>query len=104
MKPFLFQNFFPSFSTGVQKATWTRAPVAAQRECVFQAFGPSKEMQLYNRGIRRRLAPMLDNDRAKLELAFSLLFTLPGTPMLRLPGDSSPFRCIFGSASFTFAS
>ena len=54
-----------------------------QRQRVFDAFGPSKEMQLYDRGIRRRLAPMLDNDRRKLELAFSLLFTLPGTPMLQ---------------------
>ena len=35
----------------------------AQRERVFRAFAPAKEMQLYNRGIRRRLAPMLDNDR-----------------------------------------
>jgi maltose alpha-D-glucosyltransferase/alpha-amylase len=43
-------------------------------------------MQLYGRGIRRRLAPMLDNDRRRLELAFSLLFSLPGTPML-LYGD-----------------
>jgi len=57
-----------------------------QRERVFKAFAPAKEMQLYNRGIRRRLAPMLDNDRRKLELAFSLLFTLPGTPMLQF-GD-----------------
>jgi maltose alpha-D-glucosyltransferase/alpha-amylase len=54
-----------------------------QRARVFEAFGPTKEMQLYDRGIRRRLAPMLDNDRRKLELAFSLLFTLPGTPMLQ---------------------
>ena len=58
----------------------------AQRERVFRAFAPEKEMQLYNRGIRRRLAPMLDNDRRKMELAFSLLFTLPGTPMLQF-GD-----------------
>ncbi|HKY08843.1 MAG TPA: alpha-amylase family protein [Candidatus Binatia bacterium] len=58
----------------------------AQRERVFRAFAPAKEMQLYDRGIRRRLAPMLDNDRRKLELAFSLLFTLPGTPMLQF-GD-----------------
>jgi maltose alpha-D-glucosyltransferase/alpha-amylase len=43
-------------------------------------------MQLYQRGIRRRLAPMLDNNRQRLELAFSLLFTLPGTPMLQF-GD-----------------
>jgi maltose alpha-D-glucosyltransferase/alpha-amylase len=55
----------------------------SQRHRVFEAFGPRKEMQLYNRGIRRRLAPMLDNDRRRLELAFSLVFTLPGTPMLQ---------------------
>jgi maltose alpha-D-glucosyltransferase/alpha-amylase len=54
-----------------------------QRERVFAAFGPEKHMQLYDRGIRRRLAPMLDNDRRRLELAFSLLFTLPGTQMLQ---------------------
>jgi len=54
-----------------------------QRQRVFAAFGPAREMQLYDRGIRRRLTPMLDNDRRKLELAFSLLFTLPGTPMLQ---------------------
>jgi maltose alpha-D-glucosyltransferase/alpha-amylase len=54
-----------------------------QREKVFAAFGPSKRMQLYDRGIRRRLAPMLGNDRKKLELAFSLLFSLPGTPMMQ---------------------
>jgi maltose alpha-D-glucosyltransferase/alpha-amylase len=54
-----------------------------QREKVFEAFGPAKRMQLYDRGIRRRLAPMLGNDRRKLELAFSLLFSLPGTPMMQ---------------------
>ena len=40
-------------------------------------------MQLYDRGIRRRLTPMLGNDRRRLELAFSLLFSLPGTPMMQ---------------------
>jgi maltose alpha-D-glucosyltransferase / alpha-amylase len=54
-----------------------------QRRRVFQAFAPRKNMQLYGRGIRRRLAPMLGNDRRKLELAFSLLFSLPGTPMMQ---------------------
>jgi maltose alpha-D-glucosyltransferase/alpha-amylase len=54
-----------------------------QRQRVFDAFGPSKDMQLYNRGIRRRFAPMVDNDRRRIELAYSLLFTLPGTPMLQ---------------------
>jgi maltose alpha-D-glucosyltransferase / alpha-amylase len=55
----------------------------SQRDKVFAAFGPSKDMQLYERGIRRRLAPMVENDRRRLELAYSLLFTLPGTPMLQ---------------------
>jgi len=54
-----------------------------QRQKVFDAFGPEKRMQLYNRGIRRRLTPMLGNDRKRLELAFSLLFSLPGTPMMQ---------------------
>jgi maltose alpha-D-glucosyltransferase/alpha-amylase len=54
-----------------------------ERKEVFRAFGPDKTMQLYGRGIRRRLAPMLENDRRRLELAHSLMLTLPGTPVLR---------------------
>lgn len=54
-----------------------------QRQIVFDAFGPDKNMQLYNRGIRRRLAPMLQGDRRRLELAYSLMMTLPGTPVVR---------------------
>ena len=54
-----------------------------QRETVFKAFGPEPAMQLYDRGIRRRLAPMLEDDRRRIELAYSLMFTLPGTPVLR---------------------
>jgi len=55
----------------------------AQRNTVFEAFGPEPQMQLYERGIRRRLAPMLNGDRRRIELAYSLMFTLPGTPVLR---------------------
>jgi maltose alpha-D-glucosyltransferase/alpha-amylase len=51
-------------------------------EC-FEAFGPEPEMQLYGRGIRRRLAPMLQGDQGRLRLAYSLQFTLPGAPVLR---------------------
>jgi maltose alpha-D-glucosyltransferase/alpha-amylase len=51
-------------------------------EC-FEVFGPKAEMQLYGRGIRRRLAPMLDGDRGWIELAYALQFGLPGTPVLR---------------------
>ncbi len=54
-----------------------------QRQAVFDAFGPEPGMQLYGRGIRRRLAPMLQGDRRRIELAYSLMFTLPGTPVLR---------------------
>jgi maltose alpha-D-glucosyltransferase/alpha-amylase len=54
-----------------------------QRQAVFDAFGPDKSMQLYDRGIRRRLAPMLQGDRRRLEMAYSLMMTLPGTPVLR---------------------
>jgi maltose alpha-D-glucosyltransferase / alpha-amylase len=54
-----------------------------ERERVFAAFAPEENMQLYHRGIRRRLTPILGNDRRRLELAWSLLLSLPGTPMLQ---------------------
>jgi maltose alpha-D-glucosyltransferase / alpha-amylase len=53
-----------------------------QRLSVFERFGPEPRMQLYGRGIRRRLAPML-GDRGRLELAYSVLLSLPGTPVIR---------------------
>jgi maltose alpha-D-glucosyltransferase / alpha-amylase len=53
-----------------------------QRAHVFERFGPEPHMQLYDRGIRRRLAPML-GERAHLELAYSAMFALPGTPVIR---------------------
>jgi len=54
-----------------------------ERADVFAAFGPDPDQQLYGRGIRRRLAPMLGGDRRRLEMAYSLQFTMPGTPVLR---------------------
>lgn len=53
-----------------------------QRQCVFEQFGRDPAMQLYGRGIRRRLAPML-GERARLELAYSAMLSLPGTPVVR---------------------
>ncbi|MEV5967528.1 alpha-amylase family protein [Kribbella sp. NPDC051952] len=53
-----------------------------ERQEVFDAFGPDKDMQLYGRGLRRRLPPMLGNDPARLKMVYSLLFALPGTPVL----------------------
>jgi maltose alpha-D-glucosyltransferase/alpha-amylase len=54
-----------------------------QRQDVFRAFAPQPEMRLYGRGIRRRLAPMLNGDRRRIELAYALQFAMPGTPVLR---------------------
>ncbi|GAB2797238.1 alpha-amylase family protein [Rhabdobacter roseus] len=54
-----------------------------QRQRVYDVMGPDTSMQVYDRGIRRRLAPMLNNDRKHIELAYSLLYSLPGTPVIR---------------------
>ena len=48
---------------------------------MWEQYAPEPRMRL-NLGIRRRLAPLLDNDRRKIELANSLLFTLPGSPII----------------------
>lgn len=53
-----------------------------QRQQVFAAFGPDKNMQVYDRGLRRRLAPMLGNDQRRIRLAWSLMFSLPGAPLI----------------------
>jgi trehalose synthase len=53
-----------------------------EREEVFAALAPDEDMRIYGRGIRRRVPPMLDGDRRRLELVYSLLFALPGTPVL----------------------
>ena len=52
-----------------------------EKEQCFRIFAPKKTMQLYDRGIRRRLAPMFRGDSAKTLLAYSLIFTIPGTPV-----------------------
>jgi maltose alpha-D-glucosyltransferase/alpha-amylase len=53
-----------------------------ERQEVFAAFGPDEDMQLYGRGLRRRLPPMLGNDLNRMKMVYSLLFSLPGTPVL----------------------
>ncbi|MFC6999400.1 alpha-amylase family protein [Rufibacter roseus] len=53
-----------------------------ERQKVFESFGPDENMQLYERGIRRRLSSMLGS-RQRSELAYSLMFSLPGTPVIR---------------------
>ncbi|MFI9640832.1 alpha-amylase family protein [Micromonospora sp. NPDC051925] len=81
----------PKLPTGGQWATFLRNHdeidlsrlTADQRNDVLAKFGPDESMQLYGRGIRRRLAPMLGNDRRHIELAYALQFSLRGTPVLR---------------------
>ncbi|SDT77104.1 alpha-amylase family protein [Actinoplanes derwentensis] len=81
----------PKLPDGGQWATFLRNHdeidlsrlTAEQRKDVVGKFGPEDHMQLYGRGIRRRLAPMLGNDRRHLELAYALQFSLRGTPVLR---------------------
>jgi trehalose synthase len=53
-----------------------------ERQEVFAAFGPEKELQLYGRGLRRRLPTMLDGDERRIRMVYSLAFSLPGTPVL----------------------
>lgn len=50
---------------------------------IARAFDLTDDMWLYNRGPRRRLPPMLDGDQRRIKLAYSLMFSLPGTPVLR---------------------
>jgi trehalose synthase len=53
-----------------------------ERQEVFAAFGPDENMQVYGRGIVRRLPTMLDGDPRRIRMAYSLMFSLPGTPVL----------------------
>ncbi|HEX2980532.1 MAG TPA: maltose alpha-D-glucosyltransferase [Anaerolineaceae bacterium] len=52
-----------------------------ERDEMWRIYAPQPRMRL-NLGIRRRLAPLLDGDRRKIELANSLLFSLPGSPIV----------------------
>jgi maltose alpha-D-glucosyltransferase/alpha-amylase len=74
-----------NFLRGHDELTLERL-IEDEQQQVYDAFAPDPDMQIYNRGTRRRLAPMLDGDRHRLELAFSLMFALPGAPVV-LAGD-----------------
>jgi trehalose synthase len=54
----------------------------AEREEVFEAFAPDEAQRVYGRGITRRLPPMLGGDPRRIRMVYSLLFSLPGTPVL----------------------
>jgi maltose alpha-D-glucosyltransferase/alpha-amylase len=52
-----------------------------ERDYMYYAYASDPQMKL-NLGIRRRLAPLLDNDRRRIELLNCLLLTLPGSPII----------------------
>ncbi|MCB1991509.1 MAG: alpha-amylase family protein [Geminicoccaceae bacterium] len=54
----------------------------AERREVFEAFGPKPDMQLFGRGLRRRLPTMVDGDQDRIRMIYSLAFALPGAPVL----------------------
>jgi len=80
----------PDISAACQWATFVRNHdeltldklTNEERQEVFVAFGPEEEMQIYGRGLTRRLPPMLGGDPRRIRMAYSLMFSLPGTPVL----------------------
>jgi maltose alpha-D-glucosyltransferase/alpha-amylase len=52
-----------------------------ERDYMFRAYTQDREAKIFL-GIRRRLAPLLSNDRRQIELMNALLFSLPGTPVI----------------------
>ncbi len=52
-----------------------------ERDYMYKAYANEQTMRI-NLGIRRRLAPLVENDRRKMELMNALLFSLPGTPVI----------------------
>ncbi len=80
----------PSPSSDIQWATFVRNHdeltldklTDDERAEVFTAFGPEERMQVFGRGLIRRLPPMLDGDPRRIRMVYSLLFSLPGTPVL----------------------
>ena len=52
-----------------------------ERDYMYRSYAHDPQMRI-NLGIRRRLAPLLGNDRRKIELMNGLLFSLPGTPVV----------------------
>ena len=75
------ENQFANFVKNHDELTLDKL-TEAEREEVFAAFAPDPDMRSFGRGIRRRLPSMLGGDQRRLRLAYSLLLTLPGTPVL----------------------
>jgi maltose alpha-D-glucosyltransferase / alpha-amylase len=53
-----------------------------ERAEVFEKYAPQKKMRIFGHGIRRRLPPMFEGDRRKMELIYCIMFSLPGLPLI----------------------
>ena len=65
-----------------RRAHARQADATRSAQEVFDAFAPDEWQRVYGRGIIRRLPPMLDGDPRRIRMVYSLLFSLPGTPVL----------------------
>lgn len=82
-------NNTPKIPKGTQWATFLRnhdeltleMVTDEDRQFMWDHYAPDMKQRI-NLGIRRRLAPLMNNDRRKIELMYSMLFTLPGVPVL----------------------
>jgi len=82
-------NATPSIPANCQWATFLRnhdeltleMVTDEERQWMWQTYAPEARMRI-NLGIRRRLAPLLDGELRKIALLYSILLTLPGSPVL----------------------
>ena len=70
-----------NFLRNLDELDFSRVPPDL-KQAVFDVFAPKKEMQVFGRGIRRRVAPMLNGDQRRIELALSIVFSLKGPPLI----------------------
>jgi maltose alpha-D-glucosyltransferase/alpha-amylase len=70
-----------NFLRNLDELDFSRVPPEL-KEAVFEVFAPKKEMQVFDRGVRRRVAPMLEGSQKRIELAFSIVFSLRGPPLI----------------------
>jgi maltose alpha-D-glucosyltransferase/alpha-amylase len=70
-----------NFLRNLDELDFSRVPTDL-KQAVFEVFAPKEDMQVFGRGVRRRVAPMLNGDRRRIELALSIVFSLRGPPMI----------------------
>ncbi|MGN7871360.1 alpha-amylase family protein [Paracoccus sp. 22332] len=70
-----------NFLRNLDEADLERLDPGAYDETV-AALGPDEDMRIFGRGLRRRLAPMLGGDGLRLRMSLSLLFAMPGAPLI----------------------